>query len=49
METSVVRRFPIDRSGDTNAKATGGIRQVSNKLLPGEAMWQRKPVSSTQF
>lgn len=49
METSVVRRFPIDRSSDTNAKATGGIRQVTDKLVPSEAMWQRKPVSSTQF
>jgi hypothetical protein len=49
VETSVVRRFPIYRSGDTNAKATGGIRQVTYKLVPGEAMWQLKPVGSTQF
>ena len=49
METSVVRRFPIDRSSHTNAKATGGIRQVTDELLPSEAMWQRKPVSSPQF
>ncbi len=49
VETSLVRRFPLYRAGDTNASATGGTRQVTYKLVPGEAMWQLKPVSSTQF
>ena len=49
VETSLVRRFPLYRAGDTNARATGGTRQVTYKLVPGEAMWQLKPVSSTQF
>ena len=37
------------RSGDSNAKPTGGTRQVTYKLVPGEAMWQLKPVYSAQF
>ncbi|WP_322775540.1 hypothetical protein [Synechococcus sp. CBW1107] len=49
VETSLVRRFPIYKSGDSNAKPTGGTRQVTYKLVPGEAMWQLKPVRSTQF
>jgi hypothetical protein len=49
VETSLVRRFPVYRSGDSNAKPTGGTRQVTYKLVPGEAMWQLKPVRSTQF
>lgn len=49
VETSLVRRFPIYLPGDTNARPTGGTRQVSYKLVPGEAMWQLRPVSATQF
>lgn len=49
VETSLVRRFPIYLPGDTNARPTGGTRQVSYKLVPGEAMWQLRPVSSTQY
>ena len=37
------------RSGDSNAQPTGGTRQVTYKLVPGEAMWQLKPVYSAQF
>ncbi|MCT0249560.1 hypothetical protein [Synechococcus sp. CS-205] len=39
----------LPRSGDSNAKPTGGTRQVTYKLVPGEAMWQLKPVYSAQF
>ena len=49
VETSLVRRFRLYRAGDTNARAPDGTRQVTYKLVPGEAMWQLKPVSSTQF
>ena len=34
-----VRRFPIYRHGDNNAKPTGGTRQVQYKLESGEAGW----------
>ena len=49
VETNLVRRFPIYLPGDSNARPRGGTRQVSYKLVPGEAMWQLKPVSSTQY
>ncbi|MCS5491059.1 hypothetical protein [Algoriphagus limi] len=38
VETRLVQRFPIYLEGDSNANPTGGIRQVSYKLIPGEAM-----------
>ncbi len=44
VELSLARRFPIYRPGDSNAKPTGGTRQISYKLVPGEASWQLKPV-----
>jgi hypothetical protein len=49
VETSLMRRFPLYRSGDTNAKPTGGTRQISYKLVAGEAGYQFKPVSETSF
>jgi hypothetical protein len=39
VEGTLARRFPIYKAGDTNAKATGGLRQVNYKLKPGEAGW----------
>lgn len=33
------RHFPVYRDGDTNAKPTGGMRQLQYRLLPGEAGW----------
>ena len=40
---NVLRRsFPIYKPGDTNAKPTGGTRQIDYKLYPGEAVWQLK-------
>ncbi len=42
VENVLFRRFPIYRHGDTNAKPTGGIRQLQYKLMPGEAGWVLK-------
>ncbi len=39
VESTFVQRFPIYRPGDTNAKPTGGTRQLQYKLVPGEAGW----------
>ena len=38
VENTLGQRFPIYKEGDTNAEPTGGIRQVSYKLVEGEAM-----------
>jgi hypothetical protein len=40
VENRLVQRFPIYLDGDTNAKPTGGTRQVQYKLVPGEAGWR---------
>lgn len=37
VENSLVQRFPIYNEGDSNANPTGGIRQISYKLVDGEA------------
>ena len=37
IETSLARRFPIYKEGDTNNKPTGGNRQIEYKLKDGEA------------
>lgn len=39
VENVLARRFHIYQDGDTNAKPTGGIRQLQYKLAPGEAGW----------
>jgi len=39
VESTLVRRFPVYRDGDTNAKPTGGTRQIQYKLVAGEAGW----------
>jgi len=49
VEDTLSRRFPIYKPGDTNAKPTGGLRQVNYKLVPGEASWQWKQVSVYKF
>jgi uncharacterized protein len=33
------RRFPVYRSGDTNARPTGGVRELDYRLVAGEAGW----------
>jgi hypothetical protein len=42
VEGAFVQRFPIYKDKDTNAKPTGGTRQLQYKLLPGEAGWLLK-------
>ena len=37
VETSLVRRFPVYKSGDSNSDPTGGTRQIQYKLQDGEA------------
>ena len=37
IETSLVQRFPIYKSGDYNSNPTGGTRQIQYKLQDGEA------------
>jgi hypothetical protein len=49
VEDTLSRRFPIYKTGDTNARPTGGLRQVNYKLVPGEASWQWKQVSVYKF
>lgn len=49
VETTLVRRFPIYRPGDTNAKPTGGTRQINYKMVPSKAGFQFKPVSNNTF
>jgi hypothetical protein len=43
VESTLVRRFPVYRDGDTNAQPTGGMRQVQYKLKAGEAGWVLRP------
>ena len=40
VESTLVQRFPIYKPGDSNAKPTGGTRQIQYKLKDGEAMRQ---------
>lgn len=49
VENNLVRRFPIYLPGDTNARPTGGTRQVTYRLVPQGASLELKPVSATQF
>jgi hypothetical protein len=39
VESTLVRRFPLYREADSNAKPTGGMRQIQYKLTKGEASW----------
>jgi len=39
VENVLVRRFPIYKDGDSDAKPTGGTRQFQYKLSQGEAGW----------
>ena len=49
VEGCLVRRFPIYKPGDINAKATGGERQICYKLKAGEASWILRPTSVSRF
>ncbi|MFZ4859116.1 MAG: PliI family lysozyme inhibitor of I-type lysozyme [Desulfuromonadaceae bacterium] len=39
LEGVLGRRFPVYLNTDSNAKPTGGMRQLQYKLVPGEAGW----------
>ena len=39
VESSLARRFPVYRDADSNARPTGGMRQLQYKLAQGEAGW----------
>lgn len=43
VESTLVRRFPVYRDGDSNAQPTGGTRQIQYKLKAGEAGWVLRP------
>ena len=45
-DQKLVRTFPVYKDDDTNQMATGGKRNVIYQLVPGEAMWQLKIVST---
>ena len=49
VESTLVRRFPVYREGDINAKATGGMRQIQYKLKAGEAGWLLVPGRVEQY
>ena len=49
VEGCLVRRFPIYKPGDSNAKASGGERQICYKLKAGEASWILRPTSVLKF
>ena len=49
VESTLVRRFPIYKEGDTNAKPTGGTRQIQYKLKAGEAGWVLRPDKTVQY
>lgn len=40
IETTLARRFPVYKDGDTNNNPTGGTRQIDYKLKDGEASRQ---------
>ena len=39
VENRLVRRFPVYQDGDSNARPTGGMRQLQYRLVAGEASW----------
>lgn len=47
VETKLVQRFPKYKDGDSNANPSGGLRQVSYKLVDGEASRRFEVVSVT--
>lgn len=49
IENRLAQRFPIYKDGDTNANPTGGTRQVSYKLIDGEASRLLKVDKVTEY
>lgn len=48
-EGVLVRRFPVYLEGDTNARPTGGTRQIQYKLKAGEAGWMLRKYRVVQY
>lgn len=49
VENYLVQRFPIYKKTDTNANPTGGIRQITYKLVDGEASRRFEVKSVVEF
>lgn len=49
VETTLAQRFPIYKEGDTNASPTGGTRQISYKLIEGEAIRKLEVDKITEY
>ena len=49
IENKLGQRFPIYKESDTNAKPTGGTRQVTYKLIEGEAMRKLEVDTITEY
>lgn len=49
VEGCLLRRFPLYRTGDSNARPSGGERQICYKLHSGEASWILRPSSVLKF
>lgn len=49
VENTLGQRFPIYNKGDINAEPTGGTRQVSYKLVEGEAMRKLEVENVTEY
>ena len=45
--SKLVRSFPVYLPSDTNNKPTGGTRQLTYELFPGEAGWQMRIIGSS--
>lgn len=49
IESSLSRRFPLYKEGDTNGKPSAGMRQIQYKLKAGEAGWILKVQRIDEF
>ena len=49
VENTLGQRFPIYKEGNTNAEPTGGTRQVSYRLVEGEAMRKLEVDKITEY
>ncbi len=46
---TLIRRFPVYLSTDSNTNPTGGTRQLTYELYPGEASWQLEIVDCVEM
>jgi len=49
VESVFVRRFPVYKDGDTNAKPTGKTRQIQYELKSGEAGWKLVATKTSEY